>query len=309
MDLRTARHIVCLARHLSYTRAAEELGLTQSALSRSIQQVERASAVRLFDRDRGGVHLTTLGRAVVEQASALLREAEELDGLLERAAIGLQDEIAFGMAPLVATVLLPPAMADELQKHPELHSRVLVRPPDALLPLLLAGEIEFLVCVEEQLPPQAPIKASPIGWARKGYVVRAGHPLLQPGCRARYSDYPWIIGSTYTREVMHGRDALPDLRPEAQLILDDLGCLARITEQSDAIWVTSPEAAAREVMEKRLQELPIPNGGDASRFRIMLYHSARRSLSPAALRILGNLRKVILNNHHTHLAEEYESGG
>ena len=55
MDLRGLRHVVVLSRLLSYTKAARELHLTQSALSRSIQAIEKDAHVNLFDRDRGGV--------------------------------------------------------------------------------------------------------------------------------------------------------------------------------------------------------------------------------------------------------------
>jgi DNA-binding transcriptional LysR family regulator len=69
IDLRSLRYVVGLARQLSFTKAADELGVSQSALSRSIQQVERRSAARLFDRDRGGVYLTAVGR-LLERAAA-----------------------------------------------------------------------------------------------------------------------------------------------------------------------------------------------------------------------------------------------
>jgi DNA-binding transcriptional LysR family regulator len=52
MDLRRLRHVVILSKLQSYTRAAQELCITQSALSRSIQAIEKHAKVKLFDRDR-----------------------------------------------------------------------------------------------------------------------------------------------------------------------------------------------------------------------------------------------------------------
>ena len=49
MDLRRLKHVVVLAKLLSYTKAAEELCITQSALSRSIQALEKQANVKLFD--------------------------------------------------------------------------------------------------------------------------------------------------------------------------------------------------------------------------------------------------------------------
>src|ERR1700756_556881 len=144
MDLRSLRHVVVLARRLSYTKAAEELGLTQSALSRSIQAVERRAGVRLFDRDRGGVRPTAVGRAYAERAATLLREADELDGLLQRSARGVSGEIAFGIAPMLAAALLPETLAEGLAATPDLRSRVMVRDAAALFSLLMSERIEFV---------------------------------------------------------------------------------------------------------------------------------------------------------------------
>ena len=83
MDLRSLKHVVVLSKLLSYTKAAQEFCLTQSALSRSIQSIERHANAHLFDRDRSGVHLTRVGRTFVERATALLREADELDRMLQ----------------------------------------------------------------------------------------------------------------------------------------------------------------------------------------------------------------------------------
>jgi DNA-binding transcriptional LysR family regulator len=94
MDLRSLRHVVVLGRLLSYTKAAEELGMSQPALSRSIQMVEQRAKVRLFDRDRGGVHLTAIGRLFVDRAAAVLREVDDLDRVLSRAASGAEGNVA-----------------------------------------------------------------------------------------------------------------------------------------------------------------------------------------------------------------------
>lgn len=71
LDLRKLRHVVVLARRLNYVRAADELGITQPTLTRSIQALERQLQVRLFDRDHGSVNLTPRGRSIAERAGLL----------------------------------------------------------------------------------------------------------------------------------------------------------------------------------------------------------------------------------------------
>jgi DNA-binding transcriptional LysR family regulator len=136
---RNLRHVVTLARHLSYSRAAEALGLTQPALTRSIQVVERAIDIRLFDRDRAGVRLTSQGQQFVERARALLPDVEDFDAHARRLATGDEGRIKFGMAPLPAWTLLPSALQERIGAVPGLSNDVVVRNVDALWPLLVSG--------------------------------------------------------------------------------------------------------------------------------------------------------------------------
>jgi DNA-binding transcriptional LysR family regulator len=284
MDLRSLRHVVVLARKLSYTKAAEELGLSQSALSRSIQAIEQRAGVRLFDRDRGGVHLTAVGRDFVERAAALLRESDELDVLLRRAGSGAQGKIAFGMAPLPAAVLLPVVLSESLASTPDLRCRAYVRSTEALLSLLASEEIEFLVCTEAQVTEATPLKATPLGLFPVSLLVRAGHPLLAPGAPRDPQQFPLVVSAPFERQA--GGVAIGD----PHIILEDHGALMRITEASDAVWLSSSFAAADEILQGRIRELPSPRGLDQRMFPIVMYSLDRRSLSPAALRLRDQFR-------------------
>lgn len=289
MDLRSLRHVVVLARRLSYTKAAEELGLSQSALSRSIQAVEARAKVRLFDRDRGGVHLTAVGRTVADRAAALLREADDLDRLLDRAAKGAEGEISFGMAPLPAAALLPAVLAEALAARPQLVSQAAVRSADALLALLVAEKIEFFVCAEGQAPETAPVKSVALGVFPSSLIVRPGHPLLADQAGTKTADYPLIVSGQL------GEHHAPATRVvgAAQVVLEDYGALARLTERSDAVWLSSTFAVAAEIRDGRLVELPPPPSQAGLSFKMMMYSLDRRSLSPAALWLKERFRTQI----------------
>lgn len=289
MDLRSLRHVVVLARRLSYTKAAEELGLSQSALSRSIQAVEARAKVRLFDRDRGGVHLTGVGRTVVDRAAALLREADDLERTLSRAARGAEGEVAFGMAPLPAAALLPATLAEALAVRPQLVSQAAVRNAEALLALLLAEKIEFFVCAEGQVPEAAPVKAAALGAFPSSLIVRPGHPLLAPDAEREIADYPLVVSG----QLGEHHAAAVRFIGASQVVLEDYGALARLTERSDAIWLSSTFAVADEIRAGRLVELPAPRDQAGLAFRMMMYSLDRRSLSPAALWLKDQFRARI----------------
>ena len=287
MDLRTARYIVCLTEHLNFTKAARELDLTQSALSRSVQQIEQVLGFRLFDRDRGGVQLTAMGRIVVDGAKELLQHSMSFDDLLSRLQVGAQTSVKFGMARTAAAALLPQILQAEMAEEPGLQHRVAVRSYEFLLEMLLAREIEFFVSAEHGRAVSRNLQVHAIAKFPMTQLVRTGHPLLRSDTLMKYEDYPWMISSTEadTNAVDLGYF---HLRASSEIMLEDLGCAAQLAETTDLIWITSSFSAIRELQEGRLLQLPFPQRvSKATRapYTLMIYQLQGRTLSPAALRL------------------------
>lgn len=281
MDIRELKHVVTLAREQSYTRAAEALGIAQPTLSRSIQAIEAKAKVRLFDRDRAGVHLTAVGRAFIERAAPLLAEATKLDALLAQAASAHAGEVAFGMAPLAASALLDPLLEASFRYRPELTCKVAIRSADALAALLAAEEIEFFICSEGLVPDAMPFRKSRLGWFPTSMLVRSGHPLLESDDPQDLTGFPLLHSGFLGANRKLPRE-LERLTQGSVHIIESYDILARQTERSDAIWFSSAYAVIQQIADGRLRELPFPVERTRPAFRMVMYSSERRSLSPAA---------------------------
>jgi len=96
MDLRRLRYLVTVAQEGHITRAAERLGIQQPPLTRQIRSLEEELGERLFERLPRGVKPTEAGRAVVEEAIAILDRAERLADVAHRAARGERGRLAVG---------------------------------------------------------------------------------------------------------------------------------------------------------------------------------------------------------------------
>jgi DNA-binding transcriptional LysR family regulator len=283
MDLRSLRHVVTLSKLRSYTRAAQELCITQSALSRSIQAIERHAKVKLFDRDRGGVHATAVGRGFVERATSLLRDADDLDRALRRSASADIGDVSFGIGPLAAQALLPSVLPATFAAKPELLTQVRVRNVEALVPALMKEEIEFLITVEHDMMKSVPLEGEFLGWFPLSLIVRAGHPALEGLQQDRKRTYPLLSPGRFSSSTESWPAYFRRYLSGPLHIIEDYGVASRITQLTDAIWLSSTFAAAFEIRAGRLTEIPPPKGQKALRCKMMMYSLGRRSLSPAAL--------------------------
>lgn len=117
------------ARHESYTRAAQELALTQSAVSRQITALEQYLGQALFRRTRHGVALTERGSAYARQIAPRL-QALERDTLEAMSGQGTQQTLQLAAVPTFASRWLIPRLPDLARHHPQLvvHIETRTRP-------------------------------------------------------------------------------------------------------------------------------------------------------------------------------------
>jgi DNA-binding transcriptional LysR family regulator len=119
MELRHLRHVLALANKLHFTRAAQDLGITQPALSLSIRQLETELGLRLLVRSKREVRLTQVGLVFVEQARAVLAAADRAVIMAQRAERGETGDLTVSFTPNLAYELLPPVIQRYLRRHPD----------------------------------------------------------------------------------------------------------------------------------------------------------------------------------------------
>src|SRR5688500_11860769 len=108
------------ARHQSYTRAADELALTQSAVCRQIGALEDVLGVRLFRRSGRGVALTEAGRRYSQQVARQLDQVEQ-DTVELMSTGGTGGMLELAVVPTFGTRWLVPRLPDFLARHAGVH--------------------------------------------------------------------------------------------------------------------------------------------------------------------------------------------
>ena len=120
-DFRLLRSFVAVAEELHMGRAARRLNIAQPPLSRRIQRLEREMDVRLFDRQRRGVNLTTAGREFLVEARAILQRGDAAVSAARGAAHGETGLLRIGFVEsATASGVLPAALLRLHQRRPGL---------------------------------------------------------------------------------------------------------------------------------------------------------------------------------------------
>ncbi len=177
MELRRLRHLIAVAEHGNFGRAAAAVYLTQPALSRSIQALEAEVGATLFDRRQSGVELTEVGRLVLRHAKTLDAAAGDLDRDV-RLAKGLQlGELRIGAGAWGGAVLVAPVVGRLSARHPGVHVRVLVAPWRELPARLRAREVDIVVGSLGELEELDEFECLSLSVQDTLIVGRAGHPL------------------------------------------------------------------------------------------------------------------------------------
>jgi DNA-binding transcriptional LysR family regulator len=123
-SLTSLRIFLAAARHLNFSRAAEQLSLTQSAVSKHIQALESRLGVGLFKRTATGLRLTYAGALYLERVGAAVRLLDEADALVAHPDARVALNIA--VSPSFAQFCLIPGLREFYDLHPEI--RINLRP-------------------------------------------------------------------------------------------------------------------------------------------------------------------------------------
>ena len=115
-----------VAKHLSFTKAAEALFMTQPAVTFQIRQLEEQFNSRLFDRAHGRIALTPAGQLALDYAERILSLSAELDTRLKEFGGQVAGPLLIGASTTIAEYLLPQVLGEFKARYPGVVPRLLV---------------------------------------------------------------------------------------------------------------------------------------------------------------------------------------
>ncbi len=177
MDVRL-KQAVAVGRFGSFSKAAEAVNVTQSAVTKSVADLERRIGFPIFLRTSRGVVPTSEGRAFLERASRLLADTDELlSGAGRTDPFG--GNLRIGIFPATFEWMLAKPLEVLVQRHPRLMVDITTGPKERGVQLLDQGDIDVAIGLESTFADKVRFRLESIATIAASIFVRRGHPLLQ----------------------------------------------------------------------------------------------------------------------------------
>jgi DNA-binding transcriptional LysR family regulator len=284
-DLTRLRHITTIHRLRSFSRAAEELNITQPALSRSVATFEQRCGLRIFDRGRGGAVPTAVGEAVIQEMERLLRSAHDLRNNLRLYRDGEVGRIAFGVGPLAASLILPRLSQRLLRDRPRVHLVTSIKPAEQLLEQLLDDDIEMIFANSWKLDSSPDVEVASIGSIPMAIFVRTGHPLAsRKNVRLdELQDYP---AASAVELAIEGLPA-----STGGFVCDNYHILKEAVLGTDCTWLAAPSLLLEDIQAGRLCQLELTDLGPLHN-DLALIRRRERAMSPVAKAVIERVREI-----------------
>lgn len=177
VELRLWRQFVAVAEELHFGRAARRLHMTQPPLTQGIAQLERLLAVRLFERSKRSVELTTAGAALLAPARELLARAQALPAQARAAAGGEVGRLRIAFVSTVGFAQLPQWLRRWRAQQPQVQMELIEATGDVQLEALARGDVDAGFMLHS--PGFAPTGLHHLAVAREPLVLALpeAHPL------------------------------------------------------------------------------------------------------------------------------------
>jgi LysR family transcriptional regulator, regulator of abg operon len=221
-------------------QAAKKLNLSQSSITKSIQQLELDLGVALLRRGVQGVAPTEAGTALLARAKSIEAELRHARNDLEAIHGGSTGEIRVSASPTVAMGLLPRSVIAFQRKHPRVSFTILEGVYPDILPAVRTGELDLAICLLPHRPRDDSLSFISLVRDRLVPAVRAGHPLTarRKLRLADLIDLDWIIyrrshtGLDVFEQTFVANKLAP---PKSTVECTSFACTLALVENSDYV--------------------------------------------------------------------------
>ncbi|WP_050478245.1 LysR family transcriptional regulator [Herbaspirillum rhizosphaerae] len=310
MNTRQLEHLIAVSETGSFSRAAEKLFITQSALSRSLQCLEEELGGRLLDRIGKRNSLTPLGLGVVQRAREVVLQTSELRRSAQLLQQGTGGNIRVGMGSGPGFLLMTPLLCHVAQHHPDLRSFISRGPVELLLAQLREQQLDALVVDARRVMPHADLDIDVAIEMRTGFVCKKSHPLAARGAIGidDILQFP-VVSTPLSDEVVRLLVKTYGARANADEMItlqsEDIRSLVDTIYATDAVYLGILAAARAGLEQGELVELDVrPTLTASARFALVTLRG--RTQAPVMVWFREFVTTILRDNAMYQVSQESE---
>jgi DNA-binding transcriptional LysR family regulator len=295
IDFRHLETFCRVANLKSFSKAAEDLFLTQPTISGHILSLEQFLSLRLFDRTSREVHLTRAGEVFLKYASKILSFRKDLLNALSDFSQGIKGELSLGASTIPGEYLVPKLMSDFKKKHPHFIIRIKIADTKEIVQYVLQDTVELGIIGAKLNHPSLHFEQ----YEEDEIVVVASsdHPLTRKK-RVNIDELlkePWIIREEGSGTQMAVEKALRKKGKSLKQfhVAMEMGSTSSVKEGVKAklgLAFLSKRATEEELSQRSLLQIDVEGIEPISRQIYLVTHRGR-TLSPIGMEFLRFLKR------------------
>lgn len=279
-DLRQIRAFASVADTESFTKAAERLFLTQSAVSHSIRGLEEQLGTKLVERLGKRIGLTQDGVVFLRRCRVILQELETAGRELDALRRWGQGRIRIGATHSLCQYLLPVALREFRESFPRCEIHIESGDTQEVLGLLDDAKIDLAIGIESRIPPWC--RYQELFRDELAFVVSPLHPwasLNKIGVKeAAEESYLVYARKSETYRLIRSHFEKAGLRLRATLSLGSMEAIKEMAKIGIGVGIVSPWVAQAELEAGDLVQFPIWDEPPARSWGVFLHESKKLSL-------------------------------
>jgi LysR family transcriptional regulator, low CO2-responsive transcriptional regulator len=269
------------ARHLSFARAAEELHVTQPAVSMQIRSLEDQVGLPLFDRRHRQLSLTTPGEYFLVYARRMLSTLKDAEDAMARMRGAQGGRLVIGLVS-TAEYFLPRLLARFVDEHPGVEVQLVVGNRQSLVELLGRSDVDLAVMGRP--PKEMETRAEPFAFHPSSVVAPVNHPLAAlahvPPMMLAAERFIVRESGSGTRAAMEQFFRDQHLSPSIAMEVGSNEAIKHAVAAGLGISFLSLHTVHLEVTSRELSVLPVDGLPMFRHWHVV--HTSAKTLSPAA---------------------------
>jgi LysR family transcriptional regulator, low CO2-responsive transcriptional regulator len=259
IDSRQLRAFVSLARHGSFTVAAKELCLTQSAVSHSMRALEEDLGCRLFDRMGKKILLTLAGEQLLPHAEEILKRMEKARSGVTKLSQWGQSKLRVCASTTACQYILPGVIRDFQKTFPKVQLNIEPGDTTEAVDLLDQRSIDCAICLEPNREERFEFR--PLFSDELLFLVGAEHPWARQGRveRNEIPDQNYVLYNkgTYTFELIEKYFRDEHIALNTVIELRSMEAIKELVKAGIGISILAPWVAEKEIAERSLSAFPL----------------------------------------------------